>query len=35
MKYTSNRKLNHMWAELYEYFYELNKRERWRVLVLS
>jgi hypothetical protein len=27
MKYTSNRNLNHVWAEMYEYFYELNKRE--------
>lgn len=27
MKYTSNRNLNHMWAEMYSLFYELNKRE--------
>jgi hypothetical protein len=27
MKYTSNRNLNHMWAEMYALFYELNKRE--------
>lgn len=27
MKYTSNRNLNHMWVEMYEHFYELNKRE--------
>ena len=27
MKYTSNRNLNYMWTEMYEYFYQLNKRE--------